>query len=320
MSDNLSNKEVWIVGAGPMALDHARVLQHLGITPTVIGRGEASAKKFEDETGISVERGGLQKFLRHKKPSQETFIIIAVGTEVLMPSLIKFSQLNFARILVEKPAAISIEELLTNEERLKPIQEKVFVAYNRRFYPSVQKALELIEEDGGLQSMHFEFTEWSHKIEPLAKAPGVKENWFFANSTHVVNLAFYIAGMPKDWKAYSRGGTLDWHGKSFFSGAGITENDVIFSYHSNWESAGRWGVELMTAKRKIVLKPLEELKIVDRGTIYEYTWNPGVSDSGFKPGLLEQLEVFLRNELIGTTTLKNQFTETKEVFRAMLNT
>lgn len=41
-----------------MALDHVKVLQHLGITPTVIGRGDASAKKFEDETGIFVERGG----------------------------------------------------------------------------------------------------------------------------------------------------------------------------------------------------------------------------------------------------------------------
>ena len=211
MSDNLSDRDVWVVGAGPMALDHVKVLQHLGITPTVIGRGDASAKKFEDETGIFVERGGLQKFLIKNQPNGDTYIIIAVGTEVLMPTLIASSELNFAGILVEKPAAISIDELLGNEGCLRPIQDKVFIAYNRRFYPSVQKALELIKEDGVLQSMHFEFTEWSHRIEPLQKAPGVKENWFFANSTHVVDLAFFLAGEPKEFKAIAKPNNIPCH-------------------------------------------------------------------------------------------------------------
>lgn len=294
MSDNISGKDVWLIGAGPMSIDHAKVLQHVGVTPTVIGRGEQSAKNFEEATGLQVQLGGIDTYLEKVLPTSKTYIIIATGTEGLMPTLLKFKNLDFHRILIEKPAAISIEELLAHREDLLLIQEKVFVAYNRRFYPSVAKALELIAEDGGLQSMHFEFTEWSHKIEPLAKAPGVKENWFFANSTHVVDLAFFIAGQPKEWQAYSKKGTLTWHEKSFFSGAGITENEVLFSYHSNWESAGRWGLELMTAKRKILLKPMEEVKMVERGTIAERSVELASEvHFQFKPGLLGQLEAFL---------------------------
>ncbi|MDA9792188.1 hypothetical protein N9C15_00880 [Schleiferiaceae bacterium] len=313
MSDNISNKEVWVVGAGPMALDHAKVLKHLGITPTVIGRGDASAKKFEDETGISVHRGGLQKLLHQKKPNQETFIIITVGTEVLMPLLIEFIELDFARILIEKPAAISMEELIENEERLRPIQHKVFVAYNRRFYPSVKKAKEFIEEDGGLQSIHFEFTEWSHKIEPLDKAPGVKENWFFANSTHVVDLAFFIAGKPTNWHAFSKRGTLSWHKESFFTGAGTTENGVLFSYHSNWESAGSWEVVLKTKRRRLSLNPLESLKSTNRGEVNSQEQKI-LSIKGLKMGLTEMLEEFLGSNASFICSLNEHFKNTKSIY------
>ena len=184
-----------------------------------------------------------------------------------MPSLLLVLQAGAYKVLIEKPAAISIEELIENEEKLKPYSDKVFVAYNRRFYASVIEAQKMIEEDGGLQTIHFEFTEWSHVIEPLAKAPGVKENWFFANSTHVVDLAFYLAGKPLQWKAYSKAGTLKWHSKTNFTGAGITEKGVLFSYLSNWESAGRWAVELLTEKRRIYLKPMEGISVQEKGTV-----------------------------------------------------
>ena len=291
MSNHVIDRSVWIVGAGPMAEDHAKVLLHLGITPTVIGRGEESARVFEDRVGVNVNRGGIDAYLNTKQPNNDTFIIIAVGTEALMPILLKFKHLDFNRILIEKPAAVSIAELLTHEQELEPVQSRVFIGYNRRFYPSVEKAIELIEEDGGLTSMHFEFTEWSHRIAPLQKAPGVKENWFFANSTHVVDLAFFIAGPPKDWYSYAKSGTLSWHKRSIFSGAGITTQGVVFSYHSNWESAGRWGVELMTDKRKILLRPLEEVQVINRGTIKAVQME--LASNELKPGLLKQFQAFV---------------------------
>lgn len=318
MSDHLiGKKEIWIVGAGPMAMDYARVLLHLGVTPTVIGRGKISAKRFEDETGISVEREGLQKFLNRKKPSKETSIIIAVGTEALIPSLIEFIKLDFGRILIEKPAAISIEELLANEELLRPIQDKVFVAYNRRFYLAVKKAIELIEEDGGLQSLHFEFTEWAHKIDPLVKAPGVKENWFFANSTHVIDLAFFIAGRPVNMSSYSESGHLKWHERSRFCGAGICENGVLFSYNSNWESAGNWSLDLRTDKRRYVLNPLEQIRYQDRGSL---DWNEiDLKRGKFKEGMYSLVQDILWSDNIKCCSLKEHYWNTEFVYKKILD-
>ena len=302
-----------------MAQAYAKVLIHLEKEFKVVGRGNESANKFKSEIGVQPLTGGIEAFLRDNNFCDLDYVIITTGTEALMPILKMVLISGAGKILIEKPAAISIDELLENEVFLRPYGDKVFVAYNRRFYASVQEVIKLIAEDGGLESMHFEFTEWAHKIEPLQKAEGVKENWFFANSTHVVDLAFFIAGKPKDWKAYSQSGKLGWHSKTKFAGSGITEKDVLFSYHSNWESAGRWGIELMTSKRKFYLKPLELIDIQKVGSVLieSHEFDKEL-DILFKPGLLLQLNYFInnKNELL---SLNLHIENSKLVYSKILN-
>ena len=311
---------IYVIGTGPMAQAHTKVLVHLGKEFKVIGRGNTSAESFYSEIGVQPITGGVEEYLKSSRFNDNDSVIIATGTEALMPTLKKVLLAGAGKVLVEKPAAISTEELLENEEFLKPYGEKVFVAYNRRFYASVIEAIKLIEEDGGLESMHFEFTEWAHKIEPLDKASGVKENWFFANSTHVVDLAFFIAGKPKDWKAFSQSGKLDWHPKTKFVGAGVTDKSVLFSYHSNWESAGRWGIELMTFKRKIILKPLEEVQIQWKGSVNVEKHEIDLSiDNKFKPGLFNQLSQFISIDKSLLFSLNDQMVMCKDVYGKFVN-
>lgn len=310
-----------LVGTGPMAVEYAKVLTKLKQDFIAIGRREASAKAFEEATGHKPVTGGLNQFLEQNTISSDSSVIIATGTEGLMSTMLAVLKQGCSKVLVEKPAAISIEELLDHKPELEAYQDKVFVAYNRRFYASVIEAEQLIEEDGALQSMHFEFTEWAHKIEPLQKARGVKENWFFANSTHVVDLAFYLAGEPTSWNAFSKAGELAWHDKVNFSGAGITNKGVVFSYISNWESAGRWGIELMTPKRRIYLKPMEGLTVQLKGTIAieEYEFDLSI-DQQFKPGLYRQTEAFLNETGKGRLlTLQEHFDHSAHIYRKMLN-
>ena len=313
-------KKVFLVGTGQMAVDYSAVLKDQNYDTTVIGRGEKSAIKFESITGVKAFVGGFQEYLKNKRLPEKAYVIIATGTEALMPSLVLALHAGAYRVLIEKPAAISIEELIENEEKLKPYSDKVFVAYNRRFYSSVIEAQRMIKEDGGLRTMHFEFTEWAHKIEPLTKAPGVKENWFFANSTHVVDLAFYLAGNPSQWQTYSRVGNLKWHSKTNFTGAGITVNGVLFSYLSNWESAGRWAIELLTEKRRIYLKPIESISVQEKGTVtvVEYKFDNAL-DLKFKPGLFRQIEAFTSHEIPNfLLNINDHITLTKENYIKIL--
>lgn len=313
------DRKLYLIGTGPMAEEYVKVLHAMEITPVVIGRGQESANRFEAKTGIKPLIGGFQNYVSSGSVEKDSYFIIATGTEVLMENLQLSLTCDPYRVLVEKPGAISIEELLENEQKLLPYSEKVFVAYNRRFYSSVIEAQKIIEEDGGLASLHFEFTEWAHRIGPLQKAPGVKENWFFANSTHVVDLAFYLAGVPDKWSAYSKNGNLDWHDKSTFVGSGITKNGVLFSYHSNWESAGRWGIELMTHKRKLILRPLEELRAQLLGTLNEIKIDlHNEIDLGFKPGLFELIKEFLISTSSELPSAKEHLETTDSIFKQIV--
>ena len=300
-------KKIWLIGAGGMAQDYMKVLEALKATTTIIGRGENSAKFFKEATGRNVETGGLQFFLS-KEPDPCTHTIIAVGIEKLFETTKQLLNHNVKNILIEKPGALlnnEFKELVSLSELKKA---NVYIAYNRRYFDSVIKAKEIIAHDGGITSFNFDFTEWAHEIVALKKAEGVKEKWFLSNSTHVVDLAFNIGGTPKELSSYTSG-AVDWHpSASIFCGAGISDKGALFNYTANWESAGRWGIEVLTKEHKLILRPMEKLKIQKRGTIAEnFVEDIDYSlDDNFKPGLYLQTEKFLNNDFDNMCSIKEQ--------------
>jgi len=275
-----------------MAQDYARILQGLDLPFEVIGRGADSADKFEKATGSRARIGGVSDALRADKAPEKA--IVAVGVEQLAPTTAELIRAGVKRIMVEKPSGLDLAEI----ESLNRIAEEngasVLLAYNRRFYGSVQQARQCIAEDGGVISAQFEFTEWSHVIAPLVIGAGVKERWLLGNSTHVIDLAFHLIGRPVDWKCW-HAGSIDWHpAAARFAGAGITEQNVMFSYLADWQAPGRWGLELLTAKRRLILRPMEQLQVTPLGTVKIEAIEPLDNlDQDYKPGLYRQTRAFL---------------------------
>ena len=296
-----------------MAQDYARVLKALDTPFKVIGRGENSAIEFETAFGIPVQTGGIEKALQNESPPITA--IVAVGVEQLASVTTQLLKAGTKSILLEKPGGMNLEELqqlhLTAQSQQREPYPDVWLAYNRRYYESTRKAREIILADGGATSCHFELTEWSHKIRELEGKKDIKAVWFLANSTHVVDLAFHLCGWPKDWQSWSSG-SLDWHPASArFSGAGITDQNVLFSYFADWEAPGRWGVEVMTRKNRLILRPMEQLKVTPLGSIkVEAVPLEDKLDQDFKPGLYRQVESFLRQDETHFCTLEDQVKHT----------
>ena len=286
---------LWLIGVGIMAQDYAKVLHGLGQNFEVIGRNAASAEKFELAIGHSVRPGGLSAALAASVAPE--LAIVAVGVEQLASVATELIKAGTRRILLEKPGGLNTIEIGALEQIAVKHNADVMIAYNRRFYTSTALARKLIAEDGGATSCIFEFTEWSHVIASLTKAPGVKEAWFLANSTHVVDLAFHLCGFPEDWHAW-HGGSLDWHASAArFCGSGITDRGVFFSYHADWEAPGRWGLEVLTRKHRFILRPLEQLQVIQVGSIrIENIELDDRMDREFKPGLYRQTEAFLNRD------------------------
>ena len=57
---------LWLIGAGPLAVEYSKVLDALRIKYSVIGRGKKSAEKFSSTTGQQAFVGGLSNFLKTK--------------------------------------------------------------------------------------------------------------------------------------------------------------------------------------------------------------------------------------------------------------
>ncbi|MCC3646341.1 Gfo/Idh/MocA family oxidoreductase [Cytobacillus oceanisediminis] len=297
MPNYLVDDDIWLIGAGNMAAEYIKVLKGQLRAFKVIGRGQESAKNLMTKLNINVLTGGLNNAISSLKkiPSKA---IVAVNTDQLFSTTKELLEIGVKDILVEKPAGINLDQIKELALIAEKNNSKVYVAYNRRFYSSVKEAMKIIKDDGGVLSFCFEFTEWSHIIEKIKKHPEEKSKWFLANSTHVVDLAFFIGGIPKDLNVfYSRG--LSWHpSASVFSGAGITETGAVFSYHSNWESPGRWRLEIFTKKHRLVFLPLEQLHIQKIGSLELKKINLNDQlDIKYKPGLFMQVNAFLNNEV-----------------------
>ena len=287
------NQKILLVGAGYMATEYAKVLSAMGKNFVIVGRGGDSAKICEKMSGCPVYRGGIEKYLSETTDCPQMAIVAVpfVSLKMIAKCLMRF---GIRKILLEKPGGVNYEEISELSDAAYNSKTKLYVAYNRRFYASVEKAMEIIKEDGGVTSFNFEFTEWSHIVNSLQKPRAELENWFMANSSHVVDLALFLGGEPKMLNSYVAG-SLPWYSKaSAFAGSGITKEGALFSYKANWKSAGRWSVEILTEKRKLLFEPLEQLKIQERGeTNVKQVEIDDKLDIDFKPGLFKQVESFL---------------------------
>jgi len=296
---------IWLVGSGYMAQEYARVLLDISLQFQVIGRGEVSAKSFESAINTPVIQGGVNN-AKLSMPIPDK-AIVAVGIEELANTALTLIEAGVKRILLEKPGGINKEEISAIHSEAVKNNATILLAYNRRFYASIKEAKKIMKQDGGVTSCSFEFTEWSHSIAPLNKGPDVKKSWFLSNSSHVVDLVFHLCGLPKQINAINAG-SLDWHpSSSRFCGSGLTSKDILFSYHADWSSAGRWGIELMTQNRKIVLRPLEELNVINIGSLTEEKIEiDNLIDTNFKPGLYNMVKLFLEKNDSLFCTIEDQ--------------
>lgn len=293
MSDHLKRAPLWLIGAGPMAVSYGHVLRHLKMPFEVIGRGASSAASFREAVQVPVHEGGIETQLAQSTAPETA--IVAVSLMQLSQTTKTLIEAGTSKILLEKPAALTLAAIAELTEFAAARGSEIYIAYNRRFNASTSAARQMIEEDGGVRSFHFEFTEWSHKIEALPHPPEVLENWLFANSSHVIDLAFHLGGQPEKLSCHQTGG-LSWHpSASAFSGSGVTEQGALFSYQADWEAPGRWGVEILTANRRLILRPLEQLWIQEKGSIAIHRQEIDDSlDTDFKPGLCAEVQDFLR--------------------------
>ncbi len=291
-----SNSRVLLIGSGFMAREYLKVLASLGSEVIIVGRGDEKIQALKsDYPHFEYFSGGLNKFLEQHIDIPE-FAINAASTDQLKITSILLMDAGVKYIMLEKPGELTIAGL--NELKLKSIEcfVDVFIAYNRRYYASISVLKEQVEIDGGITSAHFEFTEWINTIDPNIYDSEALKKWIISNSSHVIDTAFSLIGIPKVLNAFVGGkDAITWHPSgSIFIGSGISQSNIPFTYHSNWEGPGRWAIEISTRKRRFYLKPIEKLQHQIKGSIQitDFVFDDNL-DQNFKAGLYLQTKAFL---------------------------
>jgi len=286
---NIKNKSVAIIGSGFMTNHYSLALTKIGIHDVEIVGPKKSvgliSKKYNFKSIHQDYTNGI------KLLSEKDLVIVTTPIQdiILATKLaMKYRQKN---ILIEKPGSLYSNELLKLNKIKK--SQKIFVGYNRLFYPNLQKLFQLVKKEGGINSCNFTFTEWVDRIDFKKYPKTVYSSWGIANSLHVISMAFRLIGMPKKITCL-RSGKLRWHKTgSVFVGCGISKHNIPFSYNADWSSSGRWGIEVTTKKNAYRLIPLEKLYRCPRNSI---TWSPVSFTKKYpevKEGISEQILAML---------------------------
>lgn len=297
-----------LIGAGPMAVAYAKALRAQGVAFDVVGRGQTSAATFNAATGIQPLQGGLSQYLSKRSVDALPPVIVAVPIPQLAGTTTRLIAAGARNLLVEKPAGLDSDEIGGVLAAAKAAGAKVHVAYNRRFYASVDAARRIIAEDGGVSSFHVDFSELIERIVTPDKDAAVLANWVLGNASHMLDLAFYISGAPETMSG-AVAGSLPWHkAAAVFTGHGRTKNGALFTWHADWNSVGRWGLDVRTPKRRLLFQPVEKLQVQDQSSFaFVEAKIDDRLDSDFKPGVYRQLEAFLsdQGEASGLLTLES---------------
>jgi predicted dehydrogenase len=287
------NDQVLLVGVGFMGKAYAPVLRALGVSVLAVGRSKAGAANFEAETGLPCVAGGLEEWCADGGGAPRNAIVCVSVEET--PAVVKtLAAIGVQRMLVEKPGAATAAELQALCDDSAVSKTDVFIAYNRRYYASVAEARKRIEAEGGVDSFHFEFTERERDANQAKFGETVRRHWVLANSSHVIDLAFHLGGEPIRFSS-EVSGSLDWHpGGARFAGSGVSNRGALFTYMANWTSGGRWAVEVMTRESRLILRPLEQLFVQQRGSFeVKQVELADELEKRHKPGLYRQIKAFV---------------------------
>ena len=303
---NFEKKSVFLIGAGYMGTHFAKALHEMNIrNVSIYSRKPEKSEKLSKLYGFSHFSGSLNTCLE-KIGSDIDLTIIATPIEHLIPIAKKCIDFGHQNILIEKPGSLFYSELLALDRTLT--SQRVRIGYNRLVYPNLHKLKKLIESEGGISSCNFTFTEFVDSIDFKKENQDSYTRWGISNSLHIISMVFDLIGLPTEYLFY-QSGSLKWHPSgSVFVGSGISKNKIPFSFHADWGSSGRWGIQIMTKHNAYRLISLEELFVCPVGSMKWRSLPFKKSYPEIKQGISEEISLMLYADMekkIPLVTLKH---------------
>ena len=277
-----------VIGTSPIVSFHIKALKQVDLDPIAVASSNLNSttvEMFALENDITKHYSDWKKMLR-----DEVFdgILIASRIESTIEILSESIKYNVP-ILVEKPVSFDSNSL---KKIIEIAHDKIIVGYNRRFYKTVNHIKKTISEK--------KETVLASMITP--EIPTLRK--FFDNTSHSIDMLRFIFGEIKiDFvKKIISGDKIIGVIATF-----ITEQNDVIQFTGNWGAPDNFSLSTYIEKKKLELKPFEELNIYEGMDIMEPTNESPIRkyvpkivesikleniDSEIKPGFFQQASEF----------------------------
>jgi predicted dehydrogenase len=271
------------IGSGPISEFHIPALRKAGFNISSISsrKDSKNIKAFAQKFDIKNIIPDWHKL--HDIVNDYDAIMIAVDIDVTSEILNNLIEIH-KPILVEKPISIKSKEI---REIIEKNNEKIFVAYNRRYYNSTAWVKKFIESKSNVNATFF--------------IPEKNKLNFYHNSSHIIDLMNYFF---KDLKLENTTHfTIDGE-LSGLTAIFKTKRGDIVNLISNWNAPSNFKIEVIHKDEKIELNPIEKARFYKGMQIIEPTIeepirkyipkliNESENEGDFKPGFYKQASIF----------------------------
>ncbi len=280
---------VAVVGAGPIAAEHARAFADVpgaaivGVHSRTRERAERLAERYEAPVYDSVR----ELFERTRAG------LVVVAVPVLATAAVAETCFEFPwTLLLEKPPGRNLAEAIALEAAARRRGRSVYVALNRAFPSSTQAALADLAGCPGARHVHILDQQSRDAAAAAGHPPEVVRDWMFANSIHLLD---YV-------RLFARGGIvsvetpLPWDDTRTSTVLAVMRFDSgdTAVYEATWNGPGPWAVSITTPERRWELRPLECARYQDAGMRETVSVAADEWDRSFKPGFRRQAAEVVR--------------------------
>jgi predicted dehydrogenase len=304
---------VGFLGVGSAARYHAEALQALGHTVSLGCGRSAESPHWRDFLTVATQ-ASFESDGRSILNGPEIDAVVAClpwnVTESWLPDLLSTDK----PVLLEKPVALSSSTLGLAMKQAPATLDNKFVGFNRRFYSTVRKLKERVEQ-GGLKSAEITVSE---TVASLAQAYGdeIIDHILVYSSSHILDTATHVLGPLRPVRIYGFEDTA--YPRPFTSLSGLLETGqgtpvsltiladnpapvgmrLFFNDQTTWH--------LAPLERLLAYKGYDRTEPTAESKIRRYTPKPFLEieeDSDFKPGFLAQMRAFTGGEgrgILGT--------------------
>ena len=276
---------VAIIGAGAVAREHARAFQaQPGVElVSVHSRTAAKADMLAAEFLIGHSARSISELYEVGRPDLVVVAVTIPATRQVCLTCLEHE----APLLVEKPLGLNLQECEEIVARASEQGRQGYVAFNRRHYASTQWVKDGLASVDSQRFIRIEDQEDTDAASRDGHAREVLENWMYANSIHMIDLA----------RQFGRGQIVRVSPVRPYSGPRDTlavvaeiefDSGDFALYECVWNAQGPWAATVHTRERRFEMRPVEAAQYQTRQDRTRHAMPVADVDQAYKPGFFMQ--------------------------------